>query len=437
MSSAWSTTARAIRSRHPELILLASYPSDAILRNLSDEVDYVCPHLYAPCSPAVEDEVRGLIDAIQRTAANKGLKLGVTEWNHTAGHWGWGALLAADAVQRAQRGPHVQPVPAPRQLRADRQSLQPGQQLLQRIDPDLPVGHLLHPLLLHADCLCESRRATRRCASKPTPDETLDVAATRRSADGQIALFAVNVGAGSQRRTIDFAPAAYSGHAQVWSLAGPSLDAVNSFADQIGWLPARDEFAFDGRCLQLRIPALLRHDPAGVTCTPAVQCAPGGTTTSWIPTSTPTACLRPCCMISTTCASNRCPSRLPPITETWSCAIKSCGICATDYKAIKGIRRNVTFPFIPGHEPSGVVAEVGPGVTHFKPGDEVIVMPSGYCGYCAQLPGGQHALLRARLHHRRRRPRARVARRLRRVHAHQGKQRASASRPTCRSTRRP
>ncbi len=68
--------------------------------------------------------------------------------------------------------------------------------------------------------------------------------------------------------------------------------------------------------------------------------------------------------------------------------IKSCGICATDYKAIKGIRRNVEFPFIPGHEPSGVVAEVGPGVTHFKPGDEVIVMPSGYCGYCKHCRTG-------------------------------------------------
>ena len=43
--------------------------------------------------------------------------------------------------------------------------------------------------------------------------------------------------------------------------------------------------------------------------------------------------------------------------------IRSCGICATDYKAIKGIRRNVTFPFIPGHEPSGIVAKVGTGVT--------------------------------------------------------------------------
>ncbi|MFH1613534.1 MAG: alcohol dehydrogenase catalytic domain-containing protein [Planctomycetota bacterium] len=62
--------------------------------------------------------------------------------------------------------------------------------------------------------------------------------------------------------------------------------------------------------------------------------------------------------------------------------IKACGICATDYKAITGIRKNVIFPFIPGHEPSGIVAEVGPGVNHFKVGDEVIIQPSGYCGFC-------------------------------------------------------
>ncbi len=62
--------------------------------------------------------------------------------------------------------------------------------------------------------------------------------------------------------------------------------------------------------------------------------------------------------------------------------IKSCGFCATDYKAIKGIRRNVNFPLIPGHEPSGVVTDVGPGVSEFKDGDEVICMPSVYCGVC-------------------------------------------------------
>lgn len=62
--------------------------------------------------------------------------------------------------------------------------------------------------------------------------------------------------------------------------------------------------------------------------------------------------------------------------------IKSCGFCATDYKAIKGIRRNVRFPLVPGHEPSGVVASVGPDVRNFRQGDEVVLQPSGYCGFC-------------------------------------------------------
>ncbi|MCK4275156.1 MAG: alcohol dehydrogenase catalytic domain-containing protein [Phycisphaerae bacterium] len=68
--------------------------------------------------------------------------------------------------------------------------------------------------------------------------------------------------------------------------------------------------------------------------------------------------------------------------------IKSCGICATDYKAIKGIRRNVSFPFIPGHEPSGVVAAVGSAVRNFKAGDEIICQPSGYCGFCDHCRAG-------------------------------------------------
>lgn len=62
--------------------------------------------------------------------------------------------------------------------------------------------------------------------------------------------------------------------------------------------------------------------------------------------------------------------------------VRSCGFCATDYKAIRGIRRNVRFPLIPGHEPAGEVASVGQGVTHVKEGDPVIIQPSGYCGLC-------------------------------------------------------
>lgn len=62
--------------------------------------------------------------------------------------------------------------------------------------------------------------------------------------------------------------------------------------------------------------------------------------------------------------------------------IKSCGFCQTDYKAIKGIRRNVSFPTVVGHEPAGIVAGLGAGVRGLSEGDPVIIQPSGFCGVC-------------------------------------------------------
>ena len=75
--------------------------------------------------------------------------------------------------------------------------------------------------------------------------------------------------------------------------------------------------------------------------------------------------------------------------------IKSCGICATDYKAIKGIRRNVDFPLIAGHEPSGVVAAIGPGVRHFREGDAGDLPALRLLRRLPPLPRGRYALLRA------------------------------------------
>lgn len=78
----------------------------------------------------------------------------------------------------------------------------------------------------------------------------------------------------------------------------------------------------------------------------------------------------------------RVPVPQPTEAGTTLVRIRSCGICATDHKAVRGVRTNVTFPCIVGHEPSGVVAAVGPGVSHIDVGDEVICQPSGYCGFC-------------------------------------------------------
>src|SRR5260221_10397505 len=48
------------------------------------------------------------------------------------------------------------------------------------------------------------------------------------------------------------------------------------------------------------------------------------------------------------------------------------GVCHTDLHAADGDWPvKPTLPFIPGHEVASVVAELGPGVTDFKPGDPV------------------------------------------------------------------
>jgi S-(hydroxymethyl)glutathione dehydrogenase/alcohol dehydrogenase len=66
--------------------------------------------------------------------------------------------------------------------------------------------------------------------------------------------------------------------------------------------------------------------------------------------------------------------------------VAACGVCHTDLHVIKG---EVKFPVpcVLGHEISGRVESVGPGVSHVKPGDPVVasfIMPCGRCGFCAR-----------------------------------------------------
>jgi len=73
------------------------------------------------------------------------------------------------------------------------------------------------------------------------------------------------------------------------------------------------------------------------------------------------------------------------------------GICGSDlHYYFEG--RNGSFvirePLIPGHEASGVVAKVGPGVTRVKPGDQIAVSPSHPCGHCDYCREGREHLCR-------------------------------------------
>jgi L-iditol 2-dehydrogenase len=63
--------------------------------------------------------------------------------------------------------------------------------------------------------------------------------------------------------------------------------------------------------------------------------------------------------------------------------VHTCGICGTDLKKIATGSHSA--PRIFGHETTGVVAQVGEGVTQFQVGDRVMVfhhIPCGQCYYC-------------------------------------------------------
>ena len=63
--------------------------------------------------------------------------------------------------------------------------------------------------------------------------------------------------------------------------------------------------------------------------------------------------------------------------------VAACGLCRTDLEYLKGrVRPPKAPPFIPGHEASGTVVEVGKEVEHCKEGDKVIVAYLNPCENC-------------------------------------------------------
>jgi len=63
------------------------------------------------------------------------------------------------------------------------------------------------------------------------------------------------------------------------------------------------------------------------------------------------------------------------------------GVCGSDmhYYTTGHIgSQKVSYPFVVGHECSGTIEDVGPGVTHLRPGDRVAVDPAMPCHACDQ-----------------------------------------------------
>ena len=74
--------------------------------------------------------------------------------------------------------------------------------------------------------------------------------------------------------------------------------------------------------------------------------------------------------------------------------VEACGLCGSDIEQYRGafVAKGIaTYPLIPGHEPVGIIEEIGPdaakswGMTR---GDRVALEPHLSCGHCARCQRG-------------------------------------------------
>ena len=68
--------------------------------------------------------------------------------------------------------------------------------------------------------------------------------------------------------------------------------------------------------------------------------------------------------------------------------VQACGVCHTDLHYREGAINN-DFPFLLGHEASGIVESVGPDVTNVVPGDFVVLNWRAVCGNCRSCLRGR------------------------------------------------
>jgi S-(hydroxymethyl)mycothiol dehydrogenase len=72
--------------------------------------------------------------------------------------------------------------------------------------------------------------------------------------------------------------------------------------------------------------------------------------------------------------------------------VRACGVCHTDLHYREGAI-NDEFPFLLGHEASGTVEAVGPGVTNVGPGDFVVLALAGPLRAVPLVPAGAPLVL--------------------------------------------
>jgi len=244
---------KAMKAVDPAIKLMASYPSPGLLRNAGACVDYVCPHHYGCRNlAAMEASVESCRKMIAECAPGRDIRLGITEWNTTAGDFGLGRamLWTLDNALACSRYHNLMHRHCDLVEIANRSNLTDSfcSGIIQTDNSSLyktPTYYAQQLYALHA-----GRYPLRIQGGAVEGDPALDVSATL-SADGKrVALFAVNPTGQVQGRTIDLAPLAPpAGDVGVWTLAdtekASQRDAANSWhePDRIRTQPGKASLA--------------------------------------------------------------------------------------------------------------------------------------------------------------------------------------------------
>jgi L-iditol 2-dehydrogenase len=69
--------------------------------------------------------------------------------------------------------------------------------------------------------------------------------------------------------------------------------------------------------------------------------------------------------------------------------VKTCGVCGSDVHGMDGSTGRRRPPIVMGHEAAGTIAEVGPDVSGWQPGDRVTFDSTVWCGTCWHCRRGE------------------------------------------------
>ena len=256
---------KAMKAVDPGIKLLAAFPSPGLLQRAGRWIDYICPHHYG-CQnlAAMEKDVARCRKQIAEKAPGRSIRLGITEWNTTAGDFGLGRamLWTLDNALWCSRYHNFMHRHCDLIEIACRSNLADSfcSGIIQTNATGLfktPAYYAQQLYAMHAG----SRPLEVRIGGETRCDPWLDTSATL-SADGRtIALFAINPTTESQLRTLDLAVwAPLNRSAQVWTLADTmgagERDAANDWRrpDRIRTEPGNT--ALDGAKLAYRFPPL-------------------------------------------------------------------------------------------------------------------------------------------------------------------------------------